>query len=280
MQPTGATLYVRACWVQELPLAQPLRSMQGPSIVLIEAEDLQSAGRHDVLYCDSASPLLRRVGPIRRVLAQALRAKKVPRLEFRQDKPTAAEDEVDAAIAAARQQLLQEEADEKQFQLLLGHVQGQGPQDVDANLGNGEEHAAGRQRKPSAQLEADARQDKLQLRLLFEGMKDREELGEATPEDMQLRHLIDELMAQEQREAAASTGPQTGASEGHQEVALRTQVETMHAQHSASRLDLPDQQLLALVKQFRLESGGGTLSDAALRRILSKSMHAQFTEPA
>ena len=214
-------------------------------------------------------------------MAQALRAKKVPRLEFRQAKPTVAEDEVDAAIAAARQQLLQEEADEKQFQLLLGHVQGQGQQDADSNLGADEEHAAGRQRKPSAQLEAGARQDGLQLRLLFEGMKDREEHGEATPEDMQLRHLIEELMAQKQREAAASSGPQTGTFEGHQEGAQRTEVETLNAQDSASRQDLLDQQLLALVKQYRLESGGaGTLSDAALRSILAKTMHARLTEPA
>ena len=214
-------------------------------------------------------------------MAQALRAKKVPRLEFRQDKPTAAEAEVDAAIAAARQQLLQEEADEKQFQLVLGHVQGQGGQDVDSNLGTGEEHAAGGQHKPSAQLEAGARQDKLQLRLLFEGMKDREEHGEATPEDVQLRHLIEELTAQEQRQAAAGSGAQAGAFEGHQEAPPKTEVETLNAQDSASRQDLPDQQLLALMKQYRLESGGaGTLSDAALRSILARTIHAQLTEPA
>lgn len=214
-------------------------------------------------------------------MAQALRAKKVPRLEFRQDKPTAAEDEVDAAIAAARQQLLQEEADEKQFQLLLGHVQGHGQQEIESNLGTGEGHAAGRQRKPSAQLEAGPRQDGLLLRLLFEGMKDREEHGEATPGDMQLRHLIQELMAQEPREAAAATGPQTGAFEGHQEAALKTAVETPNAQDSAARQDLPDQQLLALVKQYQSESGGaGSLSDAKLRSILANTMHARLTEPA
>ena len=214
-------------------------------------------------------------------MAQALRAKKVPRLEFRQDKPSAAEDEVDAAIAAARQQLLQEEADEQQFQLLLGHVQGQGQQEVHSNLGTDEEHAAGRQRKPSARLEAGVRQDELQLRILFEEMKDREEHGEATPEDMQLRHLIEELMAQEQRGAAVVGGPQTEAFEGDQEGAPRTEVGTLNAQDSASRQDLPDQQLLALMKQFRLESGvAGTLSDAALRSILAKTMHARLTEPA
>ena len=226
-------------------------------------------------------PSLRRVGPIRRVVAQALRAKKVPRLEFRQDKPTAAEEEVDASIAAGRQQLLQEEGDEKQFQLLLGHVLGQGQQDVNSSLGADGQHAACRQHKPSAQLEASARQDELQLRLLFEGMKDREEHGEATPEDVQLRHLIEELMAQQHREVAAASNPQTGTFEGHQEGALRTEVKTLNTQDPASRQDVPDQQLLALVKQYRLESGGaGTLSDAALRRILAKTMHARLTEPA